>query len=374
MRQFSMLVKPASSLCNMRCTYCFYADVSNSRTVKSYGVMTGEAARLLIDRGLEAVGERGRLHIAFQGGEPTLAGLDFYKNFTAYAAAQKPPGVEIAYAIQTNGYLLDEDWCRLLAREGFLVGLSFDGTPDLHDFLRLDAAGAGTAKRVLQAAALLDAAGVEYNVLTVVTRQAARHPRQIFSFCQKQGFGFIQFIPCLPPFEGEQDTPPYALTPRLYAAFLKDMFFLWRQALERGEYVSIRLFDNLVRMAGGEPPEQCGMLGFCRPQFVVEADGGVYPCDFYVLDAYRMGSIWESGFGELSQSPALLEFLRPLKKNPLCGGCPFLRVCGGGCRRYRDFYFSEAGYCPYRDFLTACQPDILKVARRLVRPRPPQGR
>lgn len=373
MRQFSMLIKPASSLCNMRCKYCFYADVSDSRRVKSYGIMTGETARLLIDRALEAVGGRGRLHIAFQGGEPTLAGLDFFRAFTAYAAEKKPSGVRIEYAIQTNGQLLDEDWCRLLAKERFLVGLSFDGTPELHDFLRPDSKGAGTAKRVLQAAALMDAAGVDYNILTVVTRQAAKHPRQIFSYCQKRGFRFIQFIPCLPPFEGKEDAPfhdpfhapSHALTPRLYAAFLKDMFRLWREALAKGEYISVRLFDNLVRLAGGGPPEQCGMLGFCQPQFVVEADGGVYPCDFYVLDAYRMGSVREKDFRELADSPALTDFLRPVEKNPLCGQCPCLKICGGGCRRYRDFYFSEAGYCPYRDFLTACWPDILKIARRL---------
>lgn len=365
MPRFSMLIKPASSLCNMRCKYCFYADVSDSRSVKSYGVMTGDTARLLIDRGLAQVGEKGTLHFAFQGGEPTLAGLPFFEDFAAYAAARKPAGVKIEYSIQTNGYLLDNDWCRLFKQYGFLVGLSFDGTPDLHDFLRLDSAGAGTAKRVLAAARRMDAQGVDHNILTVITRQAAKHPRQIFTFLRKSGFGFVQFIPCLPPFEKDGTPPAYALPPRLYASFLKEAFALWRDALLDGAYISVRLFDNLTRMAAGGPPEQCGMLGRCQAQFVVEADGGVYPCDFYVLDEYRMGSIQDADFAALVKSPALAEFLKPRPRNPRCDNCPFLPICGGGCRRYRDFYFSEEGYCPYADFLAACWPDIRRLAAQL---------
>ena len=365
MSMFSMLVKPASSLCNMRCKYCFYADVSDSRAVKSYGVMAADTAHILVDRAIEQAGEKGEVHVAFQGGEPILAGLAFFEDFTAYAAAKAPAGIRFSYSIQTNGYLLNEDWCAFLAKRRFLVGLSFDGTPELHDFLRTDAAGSGTARQVLRAAKLMDRAGVAYNILTVVTRQAAKHPRQIFSFLKKSGFGFVQFIPCLPPFDLEVETPPYALTPRLYAAFLKDLFRLWYDAFLQGDYISIRLFDNLVRLAGGGPPEQCGMLGFCQPQFVVEADGGVYPCDFYVVDEYRMGSVKDSSFAALRESPAVESFLRPAPESPLCKACPYYKVCGGGCRRYRDFYFSEEGYCPHRDFLTQTWPAIRQIAATL---------
>lgn len=364
MPQLAMLIKPASSLCNMRCKYCFYADVSDSRQVKSYGVMSADTARAVIDRGLEFVGPRGRLHMAFQGGEPTVAGLSFFETFTAYAASRKPDGVELAYSIQTNGLVIDKAWAALFKKHGFLVGLSFDGTPELHDFLRPDAAGRGTARRVLETASLLDRAGVDLNILTVVTRQAAKHPAKIYQFYKKSGFSFVQFIPCLPPFE-EEKGQSHALTPRLYAAFLKELFHLWESDLIRGTYVSIRLFDNLARLAAGRRPEQCGMLGFCQPQFVVEADGGVYPCDFYVLDQYRMGCLLETGFRELESSPALAEFLKPAEKGTLCAECPCLSFCGGGCKRYRPFYFMEEGYCPYRDFLLECWPGFRRIAAGL---------
>lgn len=364
MPQLALLIKPASSLCNMRCKYCFYADISDSRQVKSYGIMAAETARGVIDRAFSFVGERGGLHIAFQGGEPTVAGLPFFESLAAYAAQKKPAGVDLHFSIQTNGLVIDEAWAKFLKQYGFLVGLSFDGTSELHDFLRPDAAGRPTARRVLETARLLNAQGVDCNILTVVTKQAARHPGKIYRFYKSRGFSFIQFIPCLPPLEKAEDQP-YALPPRMYACFLKELFLLWRADLESGEYVSIRLFDNLTRMAAGQSPEQCGLLGFCQPQFVVEADGGVYPCDFYVLDAYRMGSLPQDDIPALLQSPVLQEFLSPTERRGLCTGCPHLPICGGGCKRYRGFYFSQPGYCPYRDFLDECWPGFRLLARRL---------
>ena len=130
----------------------------------------------------------------------------------------------------------------------------------------------------------------------------------------------------------------------------------------------MRLFDNLVRMAAGQPPEQCGMLGQCQCQFVAEADGSVYPCDFYVLDEYRLGFIQESSFEELAQSLGMTKFLEDGRTgtSSLCEECWVRPICGGGCRRYRSFYFSKEGYCPYGDFLSACARDIRWLAKILL--------
>lgn len=360
------MIKPASSACNLRCSYCFYADVSSRRSVPSYGMMSETTARRLIDSAFRQTGGRGAAHFAFQGGEPTAAGLPFYQSFAEYAEKTKPAGVEVTYSIQTNGILLDDAWCRLLRERRFLVGLSFDGTPKLHDAARVDAGGNPTAKRVLAAAGLLLRHGIDFNILTVVTGQSAKHPAGIFDFLQKNNFRYVQLIPCLNPLEDAGPHPPYELTPRLYGAFLKDLFRLWYAALRGGNYVSIRLFDNLARMFHGERPEQCGLDGRCRLQFVVEADGGVYPCDFYVLDEYRAGNICEQSFEELAKSEPMERFLRePGMKSPLCGGCGAAALCGGSCKRCRPSLFAEEGYCPYRDFLSSTADRFRAIARML---------
>lgn len=364
-----MLIKPASSLCNLRCRYCFYADESGSRSVESYGIMTEQTARSVIEKAFrQAMGRGnfpggGNVHFAFQGGEPTMAGLPFYEMFTQTAAKLKPDGVRVSYSIQTNGIVLDRAWCELFRENGFLVGLSFDGYPQVHDYLRVGADGDGTSRKVLAAAALLRQSRVDFNILTVVTKQLAKHPTQVFEFYKKNDFGFVQLIPCLSPLDAPDAREPYTLPPRLYAAFLTALFRLWRDGLQNGRYISIRLFDNIVQMLRGESAEQCGLQGSCNLQFVIEADGGVYPCDFYALDEYRAGSINDSDFSQLAQTDVMRDFLRERPAgSPLCAECAVFSLCRGGCRRYRSFQFSEDGYCPVQDFLHQTVGDFRRIA------------
>ncbi len=193
----------------------------------------------------------------------------------------------------------------------------------------------------------------------------ARHPRQVYAALTRAGYRYLQFIPCLRPLEGG-DRQPFDLTPRDYAAFLKQTFVLWKADWERGQPVSVRLFDNLVGMLRGDPPGQCGLLGRCAMQMVVEADGSVYPCDFYVLDEYRCGSVLTDSFAAMEASGPAQAFLSaPTPLHPLCGDCRAFPLCGGGCRRTREFFAAEDGYCPYQDFLYACADDLAALARRL---------
>ena len=143
MKHLTFLVKPASSLCGLRCRYCFYEDVSDSRQQKTMGMMAPETVRRLLTAGAEAVGENGSLQITFQGGEPTLAELDFYRSFLALERELCPPSLTIRHSIQTNGMALDREWARFLKEHHFLVGLSLDGFRDLHDRNRVDPAGKG---------------------------------------------------------------------------------------------------------------------------------------------------------------------------------------------------------------------------------------
>lgn len=353
MNRFSALIKPASSLCNMRCKYCFYADVADNRLVSSYGVMDRQTSEILIDRVLEHMQQPGEVIFAFQGGEPTLAGLDYFLHFTSYAKEKNAGRCTLRYAIQTNGLVLDESWCRMLKEHEFLVGVSLDGEESLHNYCRPDAKGLGTYSRIKKSIKLLEQAGVEYNILSVVTRQAAKHPQKAFQFYRKNGFNFVQLIPCLKPLDAKEEGS-FDLTPQLYADFYKRFFNEWYEHLQRGEYLSVRQFDNILMMMQGQPPEQCGMRGRCTPQFVVEADGGVYPCDFYVLDRYACGNIKEQSIEEISHSIGIQRFLEDrVPEHPLCSTCRVRRLCGGGCKRYRSFYTSQPGYCPNQDFLTA---------------------
>lgn len=361
---FSILIKPASSMCNLRCRYCFYADVSENRNVSSYGRMSSETAHTLIDRAF-AASPSGTVSFAFQGGEPTVAGLDFFRDFTAYAQEHCPKGVTLSYSLQTNGILLDDEWCAFLKEYGFLVGLSMDGHKKEHDLCRVDANGGGTFVQVMQTVTRLRAHKVDFNILTVLTKNLARHPQQLYSFYKKHDFKFVQIIPCLDPLDGEGGD--YSLTPELYASFLKTFFRIWLEEFRKGNYISVRLFDNLVRMAAGQAPEQCGMLGQCQCQFVAEADGSMYPCDFYVLDDYRMGNLTADDFAAMVQSEGIRKFLDDSEstKDDRCKDCWVRPICGGGCRRYRSFYFSKEGYCPYADFLSECARDIRWLANIL---------
>ena len=173
MKHNTFLVKPASSLCNLRCRYCFYDDVSNSRACKNMGLLSHEMAGELVEKAFAATEEGGSVHFLFQGGEPTLAGLDFFRFFLETERSMQR-NISVFHSIQTNGICLDEEWASFFKANSFLVGLSLDSTQENHDLYRLDAAGQGTWDKVTHALALLDAYRVETNLFCVVTEQLAR--------------------------------------------------------------------------------------------------------------------------------------------------------------------------------------------------------
>ncbi len=330
----NLLVKPASSLCNMRCRYCFYADVAQNRAVPSYGIMSPETQEALVAAAFAYA--EGSCGFAFQGGEPTLAGLSYFERLIALEEQYNTKHLPVYNSIQTNGYVMDETWAAFLAKHRFLVGLSMDGPKDLHDACRLDAAGKGTHSRVMRAARLLEKHKVPFNILCVVNNAIARHAEQVFRFFQKNGLRYLQFIPCLDAFD-QTDTHPYSLTAERYAHFLKTTFDLYYDSYCKGQYVSIRTFDNYVGMLLGQPPESCGMSGVCSCYFVAEGDGSIYPCDFYVLDEYRLGNITEMSFADMLQSPNAERFVEESRQvHEDCQNCRWMSLCRGGCRRNRE--------------------------------------
>ena len=336
MPALSLLIKPASGNCNMRCRYCFYADELDNREIRSYGKMSVDTMHTIVDKAME-YGDY-ECTIAFQGGEPTLAGLDFYRDLVAYVTAhENPKKLKIHYALQTNGYLINEEWAAFLGEIHFLVGVSLDGLKEIHDRYRLDAAGKGTYQRVISAIRLLEKHQVEYNILTVVTAATARNGQKIYNYFKKNHFGYQQYIECLDPIGEEPGQHEYSLTPEKYGEFLKSMFDAWYLDMRSGTYVYNRYFENLMMIMAGQQPESCNMRGVCGKQWVFEADGSVYPCDFYALDQWRLGNIQENSFEEMDEKRDELGFIQwSMRQQEDCQKCRWFGLCRNGCRRNRE--------------------------------------
>lgn len=336
MPALSLLIKPASGNCNMRCRYCFYADELDNREIRSYGKMSVDTMHTIVEKAME-YGDY-ECTIAFQGGEPTLAGLDFYRDLVAYVTAhENPKKLKIHYALQTNGYLINEEWAAFLGENHFLVGVSLDGIKEIHDRYRLDAAGKGTYQRVISAIRLLEKHQVEYNILTVVTAATARNGQKIYNYFKKNHFGYQQYIECLDPIGEEPGQHEYSLTPEKYGEFLKSMFDAWYLDMRSGTYVYNRYFENLMMIMAGQQPESCNMRGVCGKQWVFEADGSVYPCDFYALDQWRLGNIQENSFEEMDEKRDGLGFIQwSMRQQEDCQKCRWFGLCRNGCRRNRE--------------------------------------
>ena len=290
MPPLSVMIKPASGLCNMRCRYCFYADETEKRTTPSFGMMTEDTLRQVLTHVLAAA--TGTCTLAFQGGEPTLAGLSFFQKVIELEKELNVNHCRIEHALQTNGLLIDDAWAEFLAENHFLVGVSLDGPKELHDKNRLDANGKGTWSRVMHAIQILKKHHVEFNILTVVTGDLCRCTGKVTGFYARNGFSYRQFIPCLDPLGEERGQYPWSLTPKLYARYLKDSFDSWYRDIREGHKTYHRYFDNLLLIMDGQWPEACGMGGICGRQFVIEAAttsaiGGVLG----IVTGYSLSSI-----------------------------------------------------------------------------------
>lgn len=364
MRFLNVMLKPASSLCNMRCKYCFYADVSDNRQVKSFGIMQPETVDAILDHLFAPLSPGDSINIAFQGGEPTVAGIEWFRGFLAKAEAKKG-GIKVTYALQTNAILLNEEWCRLLKEHRFLVGVSLDGPEENHDHWRVDAAGQGTWRRVMEAIRLLNEYKVDYNVLMTLTNSLARHPNQVWKLIREQNFRYVQFTPCLAELDANGRTD-YELTSDRFASFYTQIFRLWKQEFQKDNYYSIKLIDDLVNLLAFGEVNACGLTGSCNPQVVVEADGSVYPCDFYMTDQWKTGNLAEQPLSEIMASPVNRTFMCRPRERARCAECRYLRICNGACRRMQKQICYQEGdsACGYRKLLDACLEEMLPIARR----------
>ena len=359
MPPLSIMIKPASSLCNLRCKYCFYCDVAAHRDVFSLGKMELSTAENLIKSAL-SFADGCSVAFAFQGGEPLMAGLDYFREFVHLVKKHNVKGSEIYYSIQTNGTLADDDFARFFHDNKFLVGLSLDGDYEGNRF-RVDAKGQNSYYKITKAANKFIKHGVEFNILTVLTGYCAENAERIYKHFRSMGYKYIQFIPCLRPMGDSTESELY-MTADQYADFLIRIFNLYVKDFTRGNYVSIRQFDNWVRMYLGEKPEQCGLMGHCTHQFVCEGNGNIYPCDFYCTDEWLLGNINEVSLKEMAEGKKAHEFIKEsITVREECKKCSFYPICRqGGCKRNRE----SGDYCrSYKEFFASCLP-LFRMFRR----------
>lgn len=333
MKNISMMIKPVSGLCNMSCAYCFYCDETQKREKSCYGQMSEETLKNVIRKTM--LPADGVVSYTWQGGEPSLRGLEFFRRAVELQEKYNRNGVQVFNAFQTNGYAITEEWCEFFREKHFLIGLSVDGTQEIHDAFRCGADGGGTYDRVKRTADLFSRMGVEFNVLTVVTSQLAEHTKEIYESYRKNGWLFQQYIACLDPYGERKGERPYSLLPQQYGEFLSELAGLWYRDLKKGRQPYIRQFENYVGMAAGYQPESCEQCGICSEQYVVEADGSIYPCDFYVMDDWYMGNLNRDRLDAVDAKRLEKSFIGRSAPSVKCRECRFFSLCRGGCMRNR---------------------------------------
>lgn len=329
---FHIMTKPTGPICNLDCAYCYYLD-------KEKLYPRGENFRMS-DATLERYVEQfiasqpgPDVTFAWQGGEPTLMGLDFFRRAVELERRYLPAGFTCHNAIQTNGTLLDAEWCRFLKDNDFLVGISIDGPADLHDVYRRNKGGRPTHDAVMRGLRLLQEFHVDYNVLCVVNAVNGRRPLDVYEFLTGAGVTWIQFIPLV---ERVGDgVSPRTVPAETYGRFLADIFDVWvRRDVGR---VFVQIFEECVQVWAGQTANLCIFRPTCGDALALEHDGALYACDHFVDPRYRLGNIRDSSLVELVDSPAQVAFGQA-KRTTLpryCLECDVRFMCNGACPKDR---------------------------------------
>ena len=362
-RPYVVMAKPVGSRCNLECSFCYYLKAPGSgretrfrRTPEELpeqnpghrpkqARMTDRVLARFIQQYI-ASSQGPVVRFTWHGGEPTLAGLDFYRRAVELQKRHLPQGWNCWNNLQTNGVLLDDAWCAFLAEERFDVGLSIDGAEWLHDKYRKDHQGSGSYQRAAAAVRRLQSYGIQPDLLCTVTSDAAKRPLDVYRGLRGLQTGWIQFIPIVrrefrdPASHGEVTAD--SVSGRMYGEFLCAVFDEW--VLHDLGRLDVQVFAETMRVWAGGSAGLCWMSPVCGRALVVERDGGVYACDHYVAGDYRIGDIETSHLGDLADSPAQRRFGED-KRSRLparCRCCPWLTVCNGGCPKDR-FARSEDG-------------------------------
>ena len=373
----SLLIKPASAVCNLDCAYCFYLD----READPYISLP---ARRMTEETLERMVDSYLFYsypnsvFAFQGGEPTLAGPAFFEKLCELQKRLGRDGHNVSNALQTNGTLLDERWCHLFTEYNWLIGLSIDGPEEMHDLYRFNKQGRGTFQKVMQGMRLLQKNKVEFNALCVLSQANVDKPREVYKFFRSLDIDYLQFIP-LAEFDKEGRPLPFTITPEQYGRFLCETFDLWWPDRRK---VRIRFFDNIAEALAGQKPGNCTMHETCDSYVVVEYNGDVYPCDFFVERNWKLGNINVDSWPEISRRQSRYRFAaKKTLAHPECQVCDYQSICHGGCPklrhgqqgRFEDLdYFCQAYKMIYARSVGPLRKEVAKILGQAM-PSQPQA-
>ena len=396
MRGYHILAKPIGPACNLACTYCFYLEkdaLYPGNYLQSDWILPENILEEFI-RQYIASQRTSTVSFAWQGGEPTLLGVEYFRK--ALALQQKHAnGRKIENTLQTNGILLNDPWCEFLAENRFLVGLSLDGPGPLHDQYRVDKGGAPSFSKVMQGVECLKKHGVEFNTLTTVQKQNSQFPLEVYHFLKDIGHGFLQFIPIVeraaihPIADGPGLIPPdsgvsahvteFSVDPLQYGKFLTAIFDEWVHH-DVGK-IFVQLFDVTLASWIGMEPALCVFQRTCGASAVLEHNGDLYSCDHYVYPENRLGNIMNASLDSMLQSPSQERFGHN-KQDRLpqyCRECPVRFACNGECPKHR-FVKTPGGeanlnyLCPgYKHFFAHVAPYMEFMAAELRAERPPSN-
>lgn len=327
---FHLMAKPSSFHCNIKCEYCFYLEKEHSIPPEKTQFMSDETLRNYVRNYIES-SQHNRVEFVWQGGEPTLLGVEFYKQAVKYQQ-EFANGKTITNAIQTNGIALNRQWASFLKENRFLVGLSIDGLSDIHDQYRISINGKPTFERVKSAVELLQDFGVEFNTLTVVNDRNWQRGKETYHALKALGCRYMQFIPVVEESHGKLQ--PFSVPPHGYGKFLVDVFQEWLP--DRGQIFVIE-FDNLLGQWLGYPSNNCVFRPTCGQSMVVESCGDVYSCDHFVYPAYKVGNLNRQSMAEIALSKEQSQFGKDkqARLSELCKACKFRILCHGGCPKHR---------------------------------------
>ncbi|MHA2288307.1 MAG: anaerobic sulfatase maturase [Promethearchaeota archaeon] len=330
MKPFSLLIKPASADCNLRCEYCFYID--HLEHGKNQPRMTIETLEVMIKSYMKT-DQNNQYAFGWQGGEPTLMGLDFFKKVVEFQLKYAPPNSSISNGLQTNATMITDEFSKFLSKYKFLLGVSLDGPENIHDYYRKSIGGKPTHDLVMRGIEHLRKNQVEFNILTLVNNESVKNAKEIYLYLRENQFYFHQYIPCV-EYEGNGRLKPFSITGREWGTFLTELFNEWVR--EDVRKVSIRLFDSIIEYLVYGRYNVCYMQDSCLQYFVVEHDGGVYPCDFFVQDDLLLGNVKENSWEQLLASETYKKFGKEKEMwNRECELCPYLALCHGDCQKFR---------------------------------------
>lgn len=332
-REFQIFAKPIGSTCNLGCHYCYYLKKDDLYPGGGPYRMSDALLEEYIVQHIEA-SPGAVISFSWHGGEPTMLGLDYFRKIVALQRRYAPPGRSIRNGIQTNGTLLDEDWCNFFATEGFGVGLSLDGPTELHDQHRVNKRQEPTHEQVMRGYRLLTQYRIPYDILCVVHAQNVRYPIQVYRFFKEIGARAIGFLPLVEPGSDVRGVSDRTAPAEAFGNFLCSIFDEWL-AQDVGR-VNVQIFEEAARTALGEEHGLCIFRKTCGDVPVIEHNGDFFSCDHFVDIDHRLGNILETSLVELLESPSQSAFGQAKAKLPLyCGNCEVLAMCNGGCPKDR---------------------------------------